>query len=395
MAIRSLTIHDVPPFAKDTVLNFEPSTNPELAETHIIVGENGTGKTRLLSMLLSPMGSQEGARRGIASELTQRDSIGIRYQSYYIKLDIPLQMQGLSLRTHPFNIASSYQIFKEVAINKPIFQSFIKPDDFYSSVGQFIVNNMGDAALANLTDDSSNPSASIVKKICEVISFITGRKFIHSIHVLSRGQIDISIKWGNVSMPFSNAPDGLKAIFQLLNTASLYALSMTSNEPDIFQRDFTIIMDEPELHLHPRWQRYILPTLQKLFPKCQIICATHSPFVVSSVNEGYVHILRVDPADGKVRADAPKACSRGDTYRDAVNEIFGIDGPEEYDPETEILLKQFDAKRGQLTKESDLGEIETLAKTIAARSDRLNYYMGGQLRQLKLQREMALKDSNP
>ncbi len=44
----------------------------------------------------------------------------------------------------------------------------------------------------------------------------------------------------------------------------------------------TVIIDEPENHLHPSMQRTLLPSLEKAFPKYRFIIATHSPFIVTS-----------------------------------------------------------------------------------------------------------------
>jgi predicted ATP-binding protein involved in virulence len=44
----------------------------------------------------------------------------------------------------------------------------------------------------------------------------------------------------------------------------------------------TVIIDEPENHLHPSMQRTLLPSLEKAFPNYRFIIATHSPFIVTS-----------------------------------------------------------------------------------------------------------------
>lgn len=46
-----------------------------------------------------------------------------------------------------------------------------------------------------------------------------------------------------------------------------------------------IIIDEIDLHLHPTWQREIVPQLRKVFPCCQFFISTHSPFVLSNVKQ--------------------------------------------------------------------------------------------------------------
>lgn len=53
-----------------------------------------------------------------------------------------------------------------------------------------------------------------------------------------------------------------------------------------------VIVDEIEQHLHPLWQRTILPQLRQLFPHIQFIVATHSPLVASSCLDVTVHRLQ-------------------------------------------------------------------------------------------------------
>ncbi|MDB9309489.1 AAA family ATPase [Aphanizomenon sp. CS-733/32] len=52
-----------------------------------------------------------------------------------------------------------------------------------------------------------------------------------------------------------------------------------------------ILIDEIDLHLHPQWQRIVIPSFRKTFPNCQFIVTTHSPQVLSGVNRENVFIL--------------------------------------------------------------------------------------------------------
>ena len=52
-----------------------------------------------------------------------------------------------------------------------------------------------------------------------------------------------------------------------------------------------VLIDEIDLHLHPRWQRHVIPRLRKTFPNCQLIVTTHSPLVLSQVKPENVVIL--------------------------------------------------------------------------------------------------------
>lgn len=57
-------------------------------------------------------------------------------------------------------------------------------------------------------------------------------------------------------------------------------------------REFVVTIDEPENHLHPTMQRSLLRKLLTTFPQAQFIIATHSPFMVSSVRDSRVYVLR-------------------------------------------------------------------------------------------------------
>lgn len=60
---------------------------------------------------------------------------------------------------------------------------------------------------------------------------------------------------------------------------------------DALQGKGIVLIDEIELHLHPQWQREVLPALQRTFPNLQFIVTTHSPQVLSNVQKENVFIL--------------------------------------------------------------------------------------------------------
>ena len=60
-----------------------------------------------------------------------------------------------------------------------------------------------------------------------------------------------------------------------------------------------VLIDELDLHLHPRWQRVALRGLRRAFPRLQLIVTTHSPQVLSSAENRHVRRL----FDGKLQED--------------------------------------------------------------------------------------------
>ena len=57
-----------------------------------------------------------------------------------------------------------------------------------------------------------------------------------------------------------------------------------------------MLIDEIDLHLHPKWQRQIVHKLTEVFPRCQFITTTHSPQVIGEVEHDRIQII----ANGEV-----------------------------------------------------------------------------------------------
>lgn len=95
-------------------------------------------------------------------------------------------------------------------------------------------------------------------------------------------------------VPFLHESAGIRRI-----AAIGYLLVWTWNEHNILsaqakkapQRNMVVLIDEMEAHLHPKWQRAILPALLDVIDilshdlRAQIIVSTHSPLVLASVEE--------------------------------------------------------------------------------------------------------------
>lgn len=86
---------------------------------------------------------------------------------------------------------------------------------------------------------------------------------------------------------------------------------------------FSITIDEPENHLHPSMQRTLLPKFARAFPKCKIIAATHSPFVVSSFAQSNVVAL-VQDENRKVRSEKLDLRDISGTPNEVLREILDV-----------------------------------------------------------------------
>ena len=75
---------------------------------------------------------------------------------------------------------------------------------------------------------------------------------------------------------------------------------LTQANPTMFdpaaEAEAVVLIDEIDLHLHPKWQRQIVRNLTAAFPRCQFIATTHSPQVIGEVEHDRIQIM----ADGQV-----------------------------------------------------------------------------------------------
>ena len=55
-----------------------------------------------------------------------------------------------------------------------------------------------------------------------------------------------------------------------------------------------LLIDEIDLHLHPKWQRLLLRYIKSKFPKLQLIATTHSAIVAQQTNRGELYFLNKD-----------------------------------------------------------------------------------------------------
>lgn len=86
-----------------------------------------------------------------------------------------------------------------------------------------------------------------------------------------------------------------------------------------------LLIDEIENHLHPKWQKRIVNIIQKYFPRLQLIMTTHSPFVISSVENPKIYVCESFGDCSQVR-DLSDNYSNLPVDEVLISEVFGV-GP--------------------------------------------------------------------
>jgi predicted ATP-binding protein involved in virulence len=143
--------------------------------------------------------------------------------------------------------------------------------------------------------------------------------------------ISYSIRQGDLLATFANGSERSTTPFRLLSEGYRNMLAMVA---DIAHRAATlnpqleqdaaaetpgiVLIDELDLHLHPKWQYRVVEDLRRAFPRMQFIATTHSPIIVQSLRPGEL----IDLHRG------PKGEYANRSIEDIVEDVMGIDKPQ-------------------------------------------------------------------
>jgi energy-coupling factor transporter ATP-binding protein EcfA2 len=86
--------------------------------------------------------------------------------------------------------------------------------------------------------------------------------------------------------------NGNKIPVDALSSGEIEALTMLGRHIISSLKNGIVFIDEPELHLHPAWQRNILKAMIKVYPETQLIIATHSPQILGGIDAESVFVLQ-------------------------------------------------------------------------------------------------------
>lgn len=146
--------------------------------------------------------------------------------------------------------------------------------------------------------------------------------------------------------PFGSLSDGFKAfvgwVGDLLGNVSEVLPATTP----IRQVAGIVLVDEIDLHLHPGWQRVVVPTLAHTFPKLQFVLTSHSPLVAGTVKRENVFVTdRAEDGTASIKQLEEKIFGRS-IEQLLVSSYFGLNTtrPDDFQDEAKALFAR--AARG-------------------------------------------------
>lgn len=260
--------------------------------TVAIIGENGTGKTTLLKSIFQFMDADEGS-------FIEESGQYIKNRNGILELDI--NNEEIALLTDIFRFGdddSNKSGFKIVYMPAEInFEKLKKVDNtfkfnpsFLNIVDQNITENIPSFIATKINKEIFKNRNKIIGEVIDSVCNDINSVF---------DCMDMDVKLIGLS-----EDEDTKPVFKnsLGNEFDINGLS--SGEKQLFLRALSlkfldvnnsiVLIDEPEISLHPQWQSKIIKLYENIGENNQFIIATHSPHIVGNIEAKQLRIMKKD-----------------------------------------------------------------------------------------------------
>ena len=298
---------------RDISINFEKNDEP--LDLVVLAGSNGSGKTRILESILDYFNIvlvvPEEAQNKIELFFESMEEKCIDKLGHELSFMYCLKFGSKEKKISVGSVGARYlDIKKELnilpkIIYAPAEMNFKKMDMASTTLIQEY--NFINIVNTNLVKDipsyiATKIISAIFKNKNEKVGDVQKKVFdeINEIFEI----LDIDVKIEDISQDGRNIP-----IFTNSAGDKFDINELSSGEKQLFLRTLAIkmlnpensiiLIDEPELSLHPKWQQRIVDVYRKIGKNNQIIIATHSPHILGSVKKENIILLDKD-GEGKI-----------------------------------------------------------------------------------------------
>lgn len=218
--------------------------------------------------------------------------------AYNVQIQNQQGLHGLHIQSH--RQVQNYQAVANIPVNpitaEQAYSTYFgeNMNRYHGGHSQFsALYRMKEAIISMATFGAGNEYVQKNAKLEKL--FLDFKSILSKVLPHSVGFIDISIRIPDVVIVTETGEFMIDAasggVMSLIDIA--WQIFLYSHDKD----EFVVTIDEPENHLHPSMQRSILRRLSNAFPRAQFVVATHSPFVVSSVKDSFVYVLKYEQSE--------------------------------------------------------------------------------------------------
>lgn len=292
---------------RDISINFEKNDEP--LDLVVLAGSNGSGKTRVLESILKYFQDnlnykQNNIEVGIFYEEKEKNCISnvrdffSELESFsYCEANNPLHEKHIEIKNKLDILPKIIYVPTEINFQKmdvastTLVQEYkfinVVNTNLIKDIPSYIATKMISAMLKNKNEKVGDVQKKVFNEINEIFENLSIDVKVEDISQDGRN-ITLFTNSSGDEFDINELSSGEKQLF--LRTL---AIKMLNSENSI------ILIDEPELSLHPKWQQKIVDVYRKIGKNNQIIIATHSPHILGSVRKENIMLLDKDD-DGKI-----------------------------------------------------------------------------------------------
>jgi predicted ATP-binding protein involved in virulence len=324
MKINNLSLKNIGPFLEAN-LDFITDDNQK-PPVIIITGENGTGKTIVLDAIRGILlGTNDGHRGSLQRNIIRDEN------DFQIKSNLDFNNSNYTLISEEIDEFNKFQIksdeiksFHNVSNGFGGYEGNIWVASYWTSKTDNSKFKL-DSLISWNSKGYLNGAFTGVQSNVEVLKLITAfdyyrssdnpkekeeGEFLYSIikKIFKLGLFDGELKYveRKTNMPIVSQ-NGFEVSLDKLSSGNLYLIqrmiSLLGQMYSVYELNDLkleellltpglLLIDEAENHLHPKWQKTFLNSILNIFPNLQIIITTHSPFIVSSVENSKVFVCK-------------------------------------------------------------------------------------------------------
>lgn len=170
---------------------------------------------------------------------------------------------------------------------------FNEMNDTISKLPQLLTEMINSKMEAKLIENENHKNSALDVFISMM------KKFLNNISSMKMEVIDnkktlLIHKVDNTVFDINELSQGEKSILIIIGDLIRRMSILNPHLENPLETPAVVLVDEIDLHLHPLWQQQIVQKLEDIFPKTQFILSTHSPIVLSSVNNEDIFVLKKD-----------------------------------------------------------------------------------------------------
>ena len=218
----------------------------------------------------------------MSDEKQENIPIFVNYGTNRLVLDIPIRIRT----KHQFDIYAAFDKAIENRIDfRTFFEWFRNQEDYENECK---VQN----ADLQFTDKALD---SVKKAMLVMLDGCT------NLRVARKPRLEMKVDKNGVGLNVSQLSDGEKCTMALFGDLARRLTIANPNLDTPLLGEGVVLIDEIELHMHPFWQRNVVGKLRETFPNIQFIITTHSPIVLSEIDDEFnIYFLQNKEASSEV-----------------------------------------------------------------------------------------------